>query len=61
MEKKRIKIPYNKRIRWFVDNYYETGMEYEIVYESFKTEDLNAIKWYDEIIKIPEYFDELES
>lgn len=53
------KLTYKERIDWFVANFYETGMEYQIIYDSFKNEDLDRIKWYDDFIKIPEYKDEL--
>ena len=54
------KLTYKERIDWFVANFYETGMEYQIIYDSFKNEDLDRIKWYDDFIKIPEYKDELQ-
>ena len=53
------KLTYKERIDWLVANFYETGMEYQIIYDSFKNEDLDRIKWYDDFIKIPEYKDEL--
>ena len=55
----RKKLTYKERIDWFVANFYETGMEYQGVYDSFKNEDLDKIKWYDDFIKIPKYKDEL--
>jgi hypothetical protein len=55
----RKKLTYKERIDWFVSNFYETGMEYKIVYDSFKDEDLDKIEWYDDFIKIPKYKDEL--
>ena len=55
----RKKLTYKERIDWFVANFYETGMEYELIYDSFKSEDLDRIKWYDYFIKIPKYKDEL--
>ena len=53
------KLTYKERIDWFVSNFYETGMEYKIVYDSFKDKDLDKIEWYDDFIKIPKYKDEL--
>ena len=44
---------YEERIAWFVANYYETGMEYSGMLESMRDENLDAFKWYDEIVKIP--------
>lgn len=55
----RKKLTYKERIDWFVANFYETGMEYGIVYDTFKDKDLDKIKWYDDFIKIPKYKDEL--
>lgn len=55
----REKLTYEERIAWFVRNFYETGMEYPILLENMKTEDLDNVKWYDDFIKIPKYTDEL--
>jgi len=52
-------LTYKERIDWFVANYYETGMEYEHIYTSFKKENLDKIKWYGDVIKIPKYKDKL--
>lgn len=52
-------LTYKERIDWFVANFYETGMEYKNIYDSFKKEDLDKIEWYDDLIKIPKYKDEL--
>jgi hypothetical protein len=49
-------LTYEERIKWFIQNYYESGMEYELLLISMKDENLDAIKWYDEIIAIPKYF-----
>jgi len=49
------KLSYEDRIDWFYANHYETGMEYEILLETMKKENLNKVKWYDEFIYIPEY------
>lgn len=54
----RKKLTYKERIDWFVANFYETGMEYESIYNSFKSENLDKIEWYDDFIKIPKYKDE---
>ena len=32
---------------------------YSIIYDSFKNENLDRIEWYDDLIKIPKYKDEL--
>ena len=55
----REKLTYEERILWFVQNNYETGMEYSILLEAMKNDDLDNFKWYNEIIKIPKYKDEL--
>ena len=52
-------LTYEERIRWFVSNYYETGMEYLSLLETMKNEDLDNFKWYDEIIKFPKYKHEI--
>jgi hypothetical protein len=41
------------RIKWFVTNYYETGMEMESLLVSLKDTDLDNFVWYDEKITIP--------
>jgi len=48
-------LTYEERIKWFIQNYYESGMEYESLLVSMKDENLDAIKWYDEIISIPKF------
>lgn len=55
----REELTYEERIRWFVINYFETGMEYQIMLDSCKKDDLDNFKWYGEIIKIPKYRDEV--
>ena len=49
------KLSYEERIKWFIHNFYETGMEYEVILETYKDFDLDNVKWYDEIIRIPKY------
>jgi hypothetical protein len=49
------KMTYEERVSWFFGNYYETGMEYEILLETLKNEDLDKFKWYDDFIAIPKY------
>jgi hypothetical protein len=55
VEEKLIELTYEQRIKWFIQNYYESGMEYESLLVSMKNENLDALKWYDEIISIPKY------
>ena len=54
-------LSYEERIKWFVQNYYESGMEYLSLLETMKNEDLDNFKWYDEIIKFPKYKHEIEN
>lgn len=52
-------LSYEDRVFWFINNFYETGMDYSNMLIIMKNEDLDNFKWYDEIIKIPKYKDEL--
>lgn len=56
-DKGREELTYEQRIQWFIDNFYETGMEYEILLHTMKDVDLDNFKWYDEFISIPKYKD----
>jgi hypothetical protein len=49
-------LTYEERVRWFVNNYYETGMEYASMLESMKNEDLDNFEWYGEKIQIPKFY-----
>jgi hypothetical protein len=55
----RVKLTYEERIMWFMENYYESGMEKEVLMDNLKNEDLDNFKWYNEVINIPKYKDEL--
>lgn len=48
-------LEYEERIKWFFTNYYETGMEYEILLEDMKKQNLDKIKHHDKIIALPKY------
>lgn len=48
-------LEYEERIKWFFTNYYETGMEYEILLDTMKKQNLDKIKHYDQIISLPKY------
>jgi hypothetical protein len=50
-----IELTYEERVRWFVNNYYETGMEYRLMLESMRNEDLDNFEWYGEKIQIPKF------
>jgi len=47
------KLSQEERIKWFVANYYETGMELESLLVSMKDSDLDNFVWYGENIAIP--------
>lgn len=47
------KLSQEERIKWFVTNYYETGMEMESMLVAMKDTDLDNFVWYDEKITIP--------
>jgi hypothetical protein len=49
-------LTYEQRVRWFVNNYYETGMEYASMLESMKNKDLDNFEWYGEKIQIPKFY-----
>ena len=55
----REELTYEDRVKWFVKNFYETGMEYQVMLDKMKNQDLGSFKWYDDFIKIPKYKDEL--
>ena len=52
------KLEYKHRIAWFISHYYETGMEYPILLENMKNEDLDKVKWYNGVISIPTELEE---
>lgn len=56
----KIELTYEERVKWFINNYYETGMEYKILLETMKDKDLNNFKWYNDVISIPKYKVETE-
>lgn len=49
------KLTYKERVEWFITNFYETGMEYSIIYDFLKDKDLDNLEWYGDIIQIPKY------
>ena len=51
-----IELTYEERVRWFVNNYYETGMEYASMLESMRDDDLDNFVWYGETIRIPKFY-----
>ena len=51
----KTELTYEERIAWFVENYYESGMEYQSLLVTMKDEDLDNFKWYDDFIPIPKH------
>lgn len=48
------------KAQWYVSNFYETGMEYPIILEAFRSENIKTVEVREgRVIKIPEYKDEL--
>lgn len=52
-------LTYEERIRWFINNHYETGMEYEGLLVGMKDTNLDSFEWYNEVISIPKYVEVL--
>lgn len=50
-----VELSYKERIEWFLIHYYETGMEFEILLDSFKDKNLDGFIHYDETISIPKF------
>lgn len=46
-------LTYKERISWFFKNYFEPGMNYNILLSKMVNDDLDNFKWYDDIISIP--------
>jgi len=51
----KTELTYEERIAWFVEHYYESGMEYQGLLVTMKDEDLDNFKWYNDTISIPKY------
>jgi hypothetical protein len=51
----RKKLTYEERVRWFYENHYETGMEYQNLLNWFKGKNLDSFQWYDNTVSIPKY------
>jgi len=51
----KTELTYEERIAWFVENYYESGMEYQSLLVTMKDEDLDNFKWYNDFISIPKH------
>lgn len=47
------KLTKKEKIKWFFENYYETGMELDILLKTMK--DLENFEWYGKKIKFPKY------
>lgn len=58
----KIELTKEQRIKWFFTNYYETGMELEILTKSLKDKDLDlGIDWIDGKVFLPKYLDEIKT
>jgi hypothetical protein len=57
--KKRELATYEDKVRWFCNNYYETGMEYDSLLNSMIGTDFDNFKWYGDPIKFPKYKDQI--
>ena len=55
----REKLTYEERVSWFFINYYETGLEFDGLLRSLKSDDLDNFEWYNEKLKFPKYLDEV--
>jgi hypothetical protein len=55
----RVKLKYKERVKWFVSNYYESGMEFGAIYSYLKDKDLDGFFYLNRFIVIPKYKDEL--
>jgi len=55
----KTRLSYEERIRWFIQNYYESGMEYSCLIVSMKDENLDSLEWYGETISIPQFREEI--
>lgn len=55
----KIRIKYEDRIKWFLANYYESGMEYGQLLRSMKNKDLDNLEWYGDTVNIPKYLHEI--
>lgn len=55
----KIRLTYEERVRWFIQHYYETGMEYSALLVHLKDKDLDSLAWYGETISIPKYREEI--
>jgi hypothetical protein len=50
-----LKLSYEERIKWFIQNYYESGMELSILLETMKDTDLDNFEFNNERIYIPKF------
>jgi len=53
------KLTFSERVYLLFQQIWETGMEYPILLQSKQKINLDAFEWYDDIIKIPKYKNEL--
>jgi len=55
-----LKLSYEERIKWFIQNYYESGMELSVLLETMKDVDLDNFEWYSKRIYIPKFKIEID-
>jgi hypothetical protein len=49
------KLTKNEKIKWFFENYYESGMELDILLKTMKNIDFDNFEWYGKKIKFPKF------
>jgi len=52
-------LTYEEKVEWFVSNY-ETGMEFEIMLDSMRDDDLNNFYWCNKKVVFPKMFSEIK-
>jgi len=66
LEKKMIeqdmdrRLTYDERIEWFMEQYYESGMKYEVLLDNMRNEDLDSFIWRGDKITFPTYVRDLK-
>jgi len=56
-----IELTYDEKVEWFVANYYETGMELEMMKDNMKHDDLDNFFWYKKKVDFPKMKSDLKS
>ena len=58
-ENRRV-LRYDEKIKWFIQHYYESGMEYELLLVGMENEDLDNFVWHGDKIEFPVYVRDLK-